>query len=285
MRTKYGTEDFEEGIFKNMIKIMQEIDEHKHLHIISKDIQINYFLDMGCAPGGFSCFVLENSTNKNCRGIGITLPPADGGHEICKKMNSFKKRWTCNLVDVTTVEPTSQILEFDDGRHPFELIICDGHFLGVSEEYKILQKILLLSQLVIAFEHLVEGGNLVCKLSMKEEVFYSSVIFMFSKIFENVEVMKYKTCHRIRSSFYVLCFRKKNKQAQEFLPKLHHILKNLKDKGGDKTLGLFDKELLIMEYGTQLIEMYKPLWNFQYDALLYISGGPKQQNQARKKRF
>ncbi|CAF5074043.1 unnamed protein product, partial [Rotaria socialis] len=58
---------------------MEEIESNNNICLVSQD-RIKHFLDLGCAPGGFSRWIIEN--NPSCTGLGITLPPDLGGFHM-----------------------------------------------------------------------------------------------------------------------------------------------------------------------------------------------------------
>jgi hypothetical protein len=55
----------------------------------------------------------------------------------------------------------------------------------------------MLAQLVVAFEHLGIGGNLVMKIGAKESVFYASIIQAMDEQFERTQLVKPTTGYNI----------------------------------------------------------------------------------------
>ncbi|KAL6754580.1 hypothetical protein V8C86DRAFT_2696997 [Haematococcus lacustris] len=116
--------------------IMGEVDTHcgNFIRGIQEPFQ---FMDVCCAPGGFSEYTL--AINPNARGLGLSLNRKLGGHIACFESYNFRdscpmpcvlkdeKRYHMHFVDVTTVAATFMCgpLLGPQGRPPKEAMFTD----------------------------------------------------------------------------------------------------------------------------------------------------------------
>ena len=94
-----------------------------------------HFLDLGCAPGGFATWLLQNTSMK---GVGITLPWQADDHGITvlgasnlgiplhRDLESFSPRFTVHLFDLCQVTPGPTTGIMPTGRHSY-LILHMNH--------------------------------------------------------------------------------------------------------------------------------------------------------------
>ncbi|KAG8924557.1 hypothetical protein FRC00_005005, partial [Tulasnella sp. 408] len=125
------------------------------------------FLDLGCAPGGYSKCILE--TNPMAVGTGVCLPVHDGGH-LFMLPKYMRTRYTVHYADMTKYN-----LRKGEGKgyvYPppfqpasFELVVADGHPLHSREFNAWVPHVLLVTQLIIAINAVKEGGTILIKLS------------------------------------------------------------------------------------------------------------------------
>lgn len=89
----------------------------------------------------------------------------------------------------------------------FNLILLDGHWLRThraSVHRPLDGNILLISQLVVAFERVAKGGTLICKLSRPEFTLTATVLYALDQISENLTLVKPVTSHATRGTFYAI---------------------------------------------------------------------------------
>jgi hypothetical protein len=193
---------------------MQELFEHADRFKLFDYIPDHalVFLDIACAPGGFSQYLLDHFPAS--RGYGITLPAELGGFPIAVRtfpMNRFK---TCyfdllshpmsppptipELVDVAIGDaqyfPRSQeALEEYNGRKAGTVT---GGRLG-----------LLLREFVIAFDSLREGGIFIFRFVVWEKVHVNilRLFFLCFELFEDVKPFKSEYQHTADCTFYAVC--------------------------------------------------------------------------------
>ncbi|EPQ53651.1 hypothetical protein GLOTRDRAFT_130988 [Gloeophyllum trabeum ATCC 11539] len=194
--------------FNRMKAIMQEIDLWTHC----VSLRPLDFLDLGCCPGGFSSYIL--ATNRNARGVGVSLPVEDGGHEYTLE-HAHRPRFDIYFADVTSYQlgPTNvhhqrlYYLPSQISSTLFGLVILDGHQLRTQiSKYKVPWDIdrLLVSQMIIALQVVRPGGNVVIKLTHPERITTAKILYMFDILSERLFTHKPRTMHQNRGSFYAI---------------------------------------------------------------------------------
>lgn len=236
-----------------MMLIMKETDEANDWFIRDCRTPMQ-FLDVCCAPGGFSEYVLEN---KQARGFGITLPEHMGGHKFDHgEQLANAERYHLTPIDVT-MHATTFYCHPDDGRPPkarvdtleddadklggaCDLVILDGSFLGGKDHIhkatnlsddcnpvfntwfseKEAHMSLLVAQLIVAANNLKPGGNLVLRLSnvrpgMPHCYHTEAFICMLRRMFGgSMRPFKPRSAHLFRDSYYLVCKKFKPEVAQ-----------------------------------------------------------------------
>jgi hypothetical protein len=171
--------------------------------------------------------------------------------------------------------------------HAFDLVFCDGMVLRTQqrEDYREGNEAIRLasSQLILAMQRIKAGGTLIMLLHKIDSFPAANVLYTFSK-FAKVEAFKPQKKHATRSSFYMVA---KDVQPEHDAAKA--AVEGWKEAwwkatfGGEAGTGkpkidASDSVVLNMleEFGEQLMEMGRPVWRIQGDALSrteYAGGG------------
>lgn len=270
--------------FHNMKKIMREIDNHTGC-IPFRRLD---FLDLGCCPGGFSSYILTK--NRKARGIGVSLPVEEGGHESMLE-NEFQPRFDLYFADITSFQLGPSTIDHErfwslptpisSGR--FDLVIVDGHQLRTQvSEYAAPWDIdrLLISQIIIALQTVRPGGTIIIKLTHPESIMTAKVLFLLESLSKRLSTYKPRTMHTKRGSFYAVA-RGLGKGAQgALLPQMLQALRRVWveiTSGGDEGKGRFllweDLDFAITiddlegTYLYWLIDLGRDVWKVQGHAL------------------
>ena len=278
-------------MFYNM---MRQIAEELHLQtqalspsIVSGDVV--RVLDLCMAPGGYSAATLGINNMAIVRGI--SLPPSDGGHNLLLRSNR-PAQVECLFLDITmlasefSVTPVPQAhpehMKFITDRpyvgQSFHLVFCDGQVLRTHmrpehrEDFEALR--LTLSQLILALQRIATGGTLIMLLHKVDSWACVQLLYQFSQ-FAQIQLFKPQRKHALRGSFYLV--------AKSMQPD-HHAAQSAVQQwkeawwrgtfGGTDGTGLTKQlispdamQKILDEFGDNFIELARPVWQIQLDAL------------------
>jgi hypothetical protein len=192
--------------FKKCYTTMQELLDKFPLPDSDEPIS---FLDIACAPGGFSQYLIDHYPNGT--GYGITLPEKLGGFPVM--VNSY--RFLLSFFDLLShpLDPAPELVDAVD------IAIGDAQYFPRSpdmlEEYKGKKagtvtggRIgLLLREFILAFEALKNGGTFIFRFVVWEHV-HANIIrlfFLCYDLFERVEPFKSEYQHTADCTFYAVC--------------------------------------------------------------------------------
>jgi len=238
------------------------------------------------APGGYTASALKY--NPGATAFGITLPPTQGGHEVLlqsQKSNvlflditMLAEEFGAETIPLTHPEHASFLRDRPFLEHTFQLIFCDGQVLRTHQRgdhrqpHKALR--LTVSQLILALQRIRTGGTLIMLLHKIEAWHTAQLLYLFSQ-FSSVQVFKPKKKHAIRSSFYLIA---RHVQPDAVSAKL--AVETWKQAwrqatfGGENGTGAAevtaDADLVravLDQFGTELIELGRPIWETQANAL------------------
>lgn len=174
------------------------------------------FLDLGCAPGGFSSFLLDDA---RCRtGFGVTLPSTSGGFPMRLRSNNF----FLQQADLFEIGPSDLIAS------DVHICICDAQYLrnniSWDERYRGVRCrskqhgvwALLVKQFWLGLTRLIAGGIFIFRFGWRDPgpgdaatVWYKRcTLRLFSLVFdlfEQVKQVKSDYFNALQSSFYVCC--------------------------------------------------------------------------------
>jgi 23S rRNA U2552 (ribose-2'-O)-methylase RlmE/FtsJ len=248
---------------------------------------IDRFIDLGCAPGGFSKGVL--GFNKHARGLGVTLPFDEHGlpmimedwtdnerarYELCEfnllhlpkdfdiRVKSFLSGNRCDLVICGAVYRDSTTLQPQD-------TVPSNHSTRIGPTCR---TILRLRQLSIAFRYLKKGGALVSVAKLNISVITIKTLLFLRSHFAHVSGVKSPTLHGGRSTYYLVCqgFQLGYEEKIEAILYLEHLEQDLAGTDGDgdkvslaEAIGLAK----LVEETEYLLSHFEPLWKQQMEFL------------------
>lgn len=202
--------------FQKCYGVMAELFEaHGYLHNNIPETGFK-FLDLGCAPGGFSTYMLED---RRCKaGFGVTLPSTSGGFPMRLRSNNF----FLQQGDLFEIGPTD-LLASD-----VNVCICDAQYLrnnvAWDEKYRGVRCrskqhgvwALLIKQFWLGMSKLSQGGVLIFRFGWRDPgpediatIWYKKctlrLFTILYDLFENVREVKSDYFNALQSSFYVCC--------------------------------------------------------------------------------
>ena len=185
---------------------------------------IKVFLDLGCAPGGFSKFVLEN--NPDSQGFGITLPTI----ALQKTGVLSSSRYTVDTADITKIN-------FEAYRPPHKRLAKTGYDLIIAGAFPtgtlitaVERATLALSQLHIMLSYLQDGGTCVMVAGTKAFLWNIEMFAVLRRVFQSVIPAKHGKIHADRSSCYFVCqgFGKGSEEVRDMMYRVKRALDVLK---------------------------------------------------------
>ncbi|RKF61078.1 putative s-adenosyl-l-methionine-dependent methyltransferase [Erysiphe neolycopersici] len=282
--------------FKMMVQIAEEMHLASNIFYVQKKNRVDFrILDICMAPGGYTAAVLKFLPFAKC--FCLTLPLEKGGHDILIDKSRLEG---LKLLDITLLikEYSDKLVphnypgksDFSNLRpfhcHKFDLIFCDGMVLRTHSRPEWREDTeatrLLLSQLILSMQRLRSGGTIVILLH-KVENWESILTIKAFSAFSDIQLFKPVKKHNTRSSFYMIA-----KNIDIHCEAAQNALHDWRDTwwevtfGGEKGFGEKknpDKDVVLKtleEFGDQLIQMAKPIWKIQADALAmtdYAGGG------------
>ena len=203
--------------FQKCYSTIQELFEHAERfklfdYLASEDSRPLIFLDIACAPGGFSQYVLDHFPTS--RGYGITLPEHLGGFPMAVQTIPSYRFTTCYF-DLLShpMSPSPSLHELVD------IAIGDAQYfprsLEALEEYKGKKAGtvtggrlgLLLREFVLAFDSLREGGIFIFRFVVWEKIHVNilRLFFLCFELFDDVKAFKSEYQHTADCTFYAVC--------------------------------------------------------------------------------
>ena len=161
-------------------------------------------VDLCGAPGAFSLVLQQNFPTLKILGFslksGISWFP-----EISRNFRSFYG------VDgdgdlYSAANRKSLVEEISD--HCCPLVLADGGFEEISDLQELVLSPLIFSEFITAISLLAEHGNFLCKIFDCFSELTRSIIFLLTRIFRRVLVVKPASSRVVNSERYLLCLRK-----------------------------------------------------------------------------
>ncbi|KAG8916228.1 hypothetical protein FRC01_003288 [Tulasnella sp. 417] len=252
------------------------------------------FLDLGCAPGGYSKCVLE--TNPSAVGTGVCLPVNEGGL-LFMLPKYMRDRYTVHYADMTKYN----LRKGERNGYPypppfqpasFDLVLADGQPLHTREYNARIAHILILTQFIIAINAVKEGGTIFIKLSKFASFNTASALYLLNSICSSLETIKPRTVHANRGTFYAIARGvRRGEVLKGCLNVLHQmrqdLLENALDPGSIPRVyeRITTLEQLKECYIPRLIELGTPVWEVQKEHLDWFirnkgsGGSPKEESQ------
>lgn len=234
------------------------------------------FLDLGCAPGGYSKYVLEK--NQRAFGTGICLPVYDGGHYFILP-RYLRSRYTTHYTDMTNYDLVADGTNESAPPLPFRpasfhLVIADGHPLHTREFNVAVPHVLLLSQLIIALMAVKEGGTIFIKLNKPATFMTASLLYLLDSVCDSLETVKPRTVHGNRGGFYAIARGiRRGPTLDQYLDELRSMRQEFIDNPPDweNFLRIYEQIVSLAqlkeEFIPRLIELGTPVWEVQKECL------------------
>ncbi|KAG8986505.1 hypothetical protein FRB90_003968 [Tulasnella sp. 427] len=234
------------------------------------------FLDLGCAPGGYSKYVMEK--NQRAFGTGICLPVHDGGHYFILPRYQ-RSRYTVHYADMTKYDLLADGTNESDIPLPFRpasfhLVIADGHPLHTREFSVAVPHVLYLSQLVIALSAIKQGGTIFIKLNKLATPMTAAILYLFDSISTSLETVKPHTVHGNRGTFYAIA---RGIQRGQTLDRHMDVLRSMRQEFIDSPpdwntfLRIYEQIVPFAQVKSELIprliELGTPVWEVQRECL------------------
>lgn len=238
------------------------------------------------APGGYTASALKY--NPTAKAFGITLPSAQGGHEVLLRspqcnvvhldITMLAKEFGIKNIPITHPEQANFLNDRPYRKHRFHLVFCDGQVLRTHQraEYREPQEALRLtvSQLILALQRIRTGGTLVMLLHKIEVWDTTELLHLFSR-FSSIWLFKPWRKHAIRSSFYLVAtdVRPETSAAKSAVETWKRAWQRAtfggeEGTGEKKTMaGEAYVQSVLDQFGRRLIELGRPIWEIQADAL------------------
>jgi len=271
--------------FYNMMKEIGEEMHQSTFALAILDTVRPTILDMCMAPGGFLAKMLEK--NPGARVLGLSLPVSEGGHKV---LLPTAPDVTIEFLDITMLAADMGVTDIPV-EHPdasnilpqrfdpcqlFDLIVCDGQVLRkhIRAAYRETREARRLSvtQLAIGLEHIRSGGTMIVLLHKVEAINTVSLLYTFSR-FSSVKLFKPKH-HAKRSSFYMIATNIQSQHCEAVLAvekwkRQWRIATFGTDSEYKEELGTacLNLEKLLEEFGKELIQLGREVWNTQSIAL------------------
>ncbi|MCJ1385358.1 hypothetical protein MMC17_008480 [Xylographa soralifera] len=284
--------EHEQTIFYNMMRQIAE-ELHSQSQALSPSVMpgdVVRVLDLCMAPGGYSAAAL--GVNRGAVIRGISLPTSDGGHNLLLRSNR-PAQVECLFLDITMLASEFGVTPVPQ-EHPermrfiidrpyfglsFQLVFCDGQVLRTHtrpkhrDDFEALR--LTFSQLILALQRIATGGTLIMLLHRLDSWDCVQLLYQFSQ-FAQIQLFKPQRKHALRGSFYLVA---KSLQPDHQAAQL--AVQQWKEAwwrgtfGGTEGTGL-TKQLIspeamrtiLDEFGDKLIELARPAWQIQFEALM-----------------
>jgi 23S rRNA U2552 (ribose-2'-O)-methylase RlmE/FtsJ len=214
-RRKHSSFDIPNKSFRDQFEdIFASINDAVGGLFVNGNVEV--FLDLGCAPGGFSKFLLEK--NPGARGLGITLPGIPVIMDCTPLANT--KRYLLKTGDITHLNfdardskfhPPPTRVDLEEGG--YDLIIA-GAFPTGQKVSTATRAILALSQLHAILSNIRPGGTCVVVANTTPFLWNAEMFAVLRRVFQNIQPAKHGKLHAIRSSCYFVCMNFNGDEAE-----------------------------------------------------------------------
>jgi hypothetical protein len=252
-RKNYKLDSFErvsDGKFVENNLELQKVGE-EIINNFSKDskLKINFFADICAAPGNYSKIVLDKFDI--ITGIGISLPPEEGGVEFEIEDKKFKKIYK-NILD------KKYRLEI-----PEKLDLGMASCVSYQNDAKLANKLnlqLIIKSIYLLLPNFKKGSALIVNMSIKNIYVAFNLINILSKYFDKVRLWKSSNIWSTKNTFYFFGydFVENNKLVEE-LNELFLLVENEKNDIYNKFIGSQN------EYD-KINKMMKSIYHVRIDA-------------------
>jgi hypothetical protein len=238
--------------------------------------------------------------NYRARGLGISLEEEKGGHKylLTSQKRKLRKRHELASADLTYFQlgptpilDTDKLQSLPDSfvSDIFDLCILDAHQLRWQKDAEDWDGWRLgISQIILALKGIKQGGTLIMKLSRPEHLYAARILWMLDQVSSELQACKPLTMHRSRGSFYAVALGVGLGKAGCALPSFVQAFQKLWVEltfGGEDGRGrwmtdedldfLISEEELTLSFADRLIQLGRPVWFIQAQALAKLVGKRK----------
>ncbi|TFY63495.1 hypothetical protein EVJ58_g3217 [Rhodofomes roseus] len=193
-------------VFRRTFEEIVELTTHRRPEFRSALGRARRFLDLGCAPGGFATWLLQNT---GMQGMGITLPSDTSvpGVPVQDALQSYTPRFPVYLEDVCEIARGQSVTDWE--KHVpstgFDLIIANACIMLAESSVPRSTKIrLMYAQLLIALERITAGGTLILSLWMRPFDWVVDIVAILNGSFGSIDAIKPR--YQGKTSFaYIVC--------------------------------------------------------------------------------
>lgn len=254
-RKNYKLDTFErvsEGKFvennEELIKVGEEIISN---FIKDKKININYFADICSAPGNYSKIILDKFNVTT--GIGISLPPEEGGVEYEIENPKFKKIYK-NILDKKYRLEIPQKLDFG-------IASCVSYQIDAKLASK-LNIELIVKSLYLLLPNFNKGASLIINMTMKNIFLAFNLVNIFKKYFKKVSLWKSHNIWGTKNTFYFFGYDFiGNENVADDINKVLERIKNDRDDIFTKFLGTKEEYFIINKMMRNIYQVRIDSWN------------------------
>ncbi|KAH9829825.1 S-adenosyl-L-methionine-dependent methyltransferase [Rhodofomes roseus] len=192
--------------------------------------QVENFLDLGCAPGGFALWLLQN--NKSARGNGVTLSPEAKGIRL-RLVPRFPERFHVQYEDVCNIA-TGQVALEEPPAGGFDLVTANAAIMLADNKIPWNLTIrLVYAQLLVAFQYIAQGGSLVISFRSRPVSWVVDIVRFIGQTFTSVAAENPSFQAR-RSFAYVVCrgFKAGGDEKKRYIQRLRECVDYLENITG-----------------------------------------------------
>ncbi|TFK77924.1 hypothetical protein K466DRAFT_607528 [Polyporus arcularius HHB13444] len=295
-----ATLETERGWYRNMKRIMEELD--KAAEFVPSSTKFK-FLDVGCAPGGFSSYILQK--NFKAKGTGIYLPESAGGHPMLLEKRQRYKHLPQDLLQYDCSPTSGDEVSLDSRKRlpltfirTFSIVVLDGHALRTYQHHfeptpgpdvdmlnaahGAYRDRLLITQMFIALQSVALSGTIVMRLSHSECFPALQLLYLLDSVSNELVVHKPQTMHKVRGTSYVIAkgvcsFREQVNKGALYVRGLQTLWSQLQQGGPYDGIGrmivegdldfVASTETLLDQYVDRLVELGLQTWATQIAGL------------------
>ncbi|KAL9695645.1 hypothetical protein quinque_014930 [Culex quinquefasciatus] len=195
--------------------------------------ELMYFVDVFGGPGGCSEYILWRNGGWKARGFGFTTY---GDYEFQPEYFRAVSPETLdpfyganddgNLFDPGNIRGFIDYVMAHTGQAGVHLLVCDGGFLLKNNCQEVISKQLYLVLVMLAVTVIRPGGNAIIKVFDLYTPFSVGLIFILTRMYARVSILKPCTSRPANSERYVVCQKRLNKcpDMGEFLFSVNKVM-------------------------------------------------------------
>ena len=199
--------------FQKCYSTMQEVfDDKQKYKLTFESYEPIRFLDIACAPGGFSQYLLDHFPQSE--GFGITLPETHGGFPLAIQAHPPSRYKVCYFdllsppMHPNPILPDSVDLVIGDAQYfPRSQEASDSYIGRMAGTVTGGRLGLLLREFIIALASLKSGGVFIFRFVGWEKIHANilRLFFLCFDLFDSVQPFKSEYQHTADCTFYAVC--------------------------------------------------------------------------------